>query len=364
VSSADADLVLAGGRIRTQAHPSGFVQALAVRDGDIRALGRDDEIRELVGRRTRVIDLRGRLALPAFGDVHVHAVAGGLESRRCNLLGLRTRADCLAAVAAYAAGLDGGAWVLGGGWTMAAFPGGLPTAADLDRVTGGRPAFLPNRDHHSAWVNTAALRTAGIDATTPDPPDGRAPAGPAGTGGRQRGVPGHDGQADAGRGVRDVHRGHVVSLPERSRPPHRPRRPVVHRTRDAGRGHTAAGAGFQLHFHAIGDRAVSTALDALAARPSAQRRAARHHLAHLQFITPQDAGRFRALDAVANFQPLWATADPQMEELTIPFVGAERAAWQYRIGELARLGTRIAFGSTSVVVTVAGGKVVFGSDSA
>ena len=55
--------------------------------------------------------------------------------------------------------------------------------------------------------------------------------------------------------------------------------------------------------------------------------------------------RFRALDAVANFQPLWATADPQMEELTIPFVGAERSAWQYQIGSLVRQGTRIAFGS-------------------
>ena len=106
-----------------------------------------------------------------------------------------------------------------------------------------------------------------------------------------------------------------------------------------------AAAGFQLHFHAIGDRAVAVALDTLEALPAAQRQAARHHLAHLQFIAPRDLGRFKALDAVANFQPLWATADPQMEELTIPFVGAERSAWQYQIGSLVRRGTRIAFGS-------------------
>ncbi len=80
-----------------------------------------------------VIDLRGRLALPAFGDAHVHAVQGGLESLRCNLLGLRTRHETLDAVAAYCAGLTPGAWVLGGGWTMAAFPGGLP-----DRGRPGR----------------------------------------------------------------------------------------------------------------------------------------------------------------------------------------------------------------------------------
>jgi predicted amidohydrolase YtcJ len=104
-------------------------------------------------------------------------------------------------------------------------------------------------------------------------------------------------------------------------------------------------AGFQLHFHAIGDHAVSTALDVIEALPAAQRQAARHHLAHLQFIAPRDMGRFKALGAVANFQPLWATADPQMEELTIPFVGAERSAWQYQIGSLVRRGTRIAFGS-------------------
>ena len=173
MSRSEADLVLAGGKIRTPAHPSGFVSALAVRDGIIQAVGSDDEIRELTGRRTRVIDLRGRLALPAFGDAHVHPVGGGLESLRCNLVGLRSRQECLEVVAEYCASLSPGAWVTGGGWTMSAFPGGLPTAADLDTVTGGRPAFLPNRDHHSAWVNTAAMTIAGIDARTPDPADGR-----------------------------------------------------------------------------------------------------------------------------------------------------------------------------------------------
>ena len=181
-SSGRVDLAFTGGKIRSPAHPSGFVQALAVRGGLIQAAGTDEEIRQVTGPGTRVVELRGRLALPAFGDAHVHAVAGGLESLRCNLLGLRTRQDTQAAVAAYCSGLGPlgpldplgpDAWVLGGGWTMAAFPGGLPTAADLDPITGRRPAFLPNRDHHSAWVNTAALERAGIDGRTPDPPDGR-----------------------------------------------------------------------------------------------------------------------------------------------------------------------------------------------
>src|ERR1700722_3530600 len=91
----EAELVLAGGKIRTPAHPSGFAEALAVRDAGILAVGSDEGIKELTGRRTRVIDLRGRLALPAFADAHVHPVSGGLESLRCNLVGLRSRHECL-----------------------------------------------------------------------------------------------------------------------------------------------------------------------------------------------------------------------------------------------------------------------------
>ena len=456
-SDGQADLVLTGGKIRSPAHPSGFVQALAVRGGLIHSVGTDEEIRQVTGPRTRVVELGGRLAVPAFGDAHVHAVAGGLEGLRCNLVGLRTRQESLAAVAGYCAGLGPGDWVLGGGWTMSAFPGGLPTAADLDPVTGGRPAFLPNRDHHSAWVNTAALERAGVDARTPDPPDGRIerdaagrPVGalhdgamrlvadlvpPAGAAelragllaaqadlhslgitrfqdacvgaaaelgipdvfdtyrqaaadgvltchvvgalwwDRSRGLGQIDDllarreRADRDAGGRDAGgrdaggRGRfrattvklmldgvcetftaAMSAPYLGRHGERGRLFIDPDTLREATGRLAA-EGFQLHFHAIGDLAVSTALDALEALPAEQRRAGRHHLAHLQFIAPRDMGRFRALDAVANFQPLWACNEPQMEELTLPFVGPERAAWQYLIGSLARGGTRIAFGS-------------------
>jgi predicted amidohydrolase YtcJ len=438
-----AELVLTGGKVHTPVHPSGFARALAVRDGRIQAVGTDADIRPLAGRRTRVIDLRGRLVLPAFGDAHVHAVTGGLESLRCNLLGLRTRPDTLAAVAAYCSGLPAGAWVLGGGWAMEAFPGGLPTAADLDAVTGGRPAFLPNYAHHSAWVNTAALELAGIDAGTPDPPDGRIerdrggqPAGtlhdgamrlvqvPAPSAADLRagllagqahlhslgitrfqdacvGAAAELGMPDAFDTYRQAAADGLLSCHvtgalwwDRRRDLGQVDDLLARRERAAGRfrastvklmldgvcetftaamsapyldrhGHPGgqrgglfiepdlldaaarrlAGEGFQLHFHAIGDRAVSTALDTLASLPAAGRRAARHHLAHLQFIAPRDLGRFRALGAVANFQPLWACTEPLMQQMTVPFVGPERAAWQYQIGSLARMGARIAFGS-------------------
>jgi predicted amidohydrolase YtcJ len=120
-----------------------------------------------------VVDLQGGLLAPGFVDAHVHPIQGGLERLRCDLSELSNRAEYLAAIRQYADANAGVEWILGGGWAMPAFPGGTPTAADLDTVVPDRPAFLPNRDHHSVWVNSRALEIAGIDRDTPDPPDGR-----------------------------------------------------------------------------------------------------------------------------------------------------------------------------------------------
>jgi predicted amidohydrolase YtcJ len=451
VTGSKAELIFVGGRVRTPAHKSGFARAIAISGGIIAAVGDDDEIRELAGPRTRVVDLHGRLALPAFGDAHVHAIGGGLESLRCNLLGLKTRQDCLDAIARYCVTLPEDQWVLGAGWTMEGFPGGTPTASDLDTVTGGRPAFLPNRDHHGAWVNSAALDRAGIGKDTADPADGRIERYPDGS---PTGTL-HDGAMDlvsrhvpaasaaelnaglraALRYLHSVGIAHYqdacvgaasqIAIPDTFATyrdaaadgtltasvtgalwwdRHRDSAQVtdlLSRREEAstgqantGRfratsvklmldgvcetftaamnspyldkhghetGHTGnffidpaelkeivqllAAEDFQLHFHALGDGAVTAGLHALATLTPDQRARGRHHLAHLQFIRPQDLDKFAQLGAVANFQPLWACADPQMEKLTLPFVGPERARWQYQIGGLARRGTRLAFGS-------------------
>jgi predicted amidohydrolase YtcJ len=129
---------------------------------------------------TEVVDLAGGLVAPGFVDAHVHAVQGGLERIRCDLSEVHTRDDYLTAISAYAAAHPELPWVLGGGWAMSAFPGGTPTAADLDTVVPDRPVFLPNRDHHGAWVNTRALEIAGVDEATPDPPHGRYERDPGG----------------------------------------------------------------------------------------------------------------------------------------------------------------------------------------
>ncbi|QZY28099.1 amidohydrolase [Nocardioides coralli] len=139
---------------------------------------------DVVGEGDSVVDVSGALVAPGFVDAHVHAVQGGLERTRCDLSAGNSREDYLATVAAYAADEDR-PWILGGGWAMPAFPGGTPTAGDLDQVVPDRPVFLPNRDHHGAWVNSRALELAGIDRHTPDPVDGRierdADGDPAGT---------------------------------------------------------------------------------------------------------------------------------------------------------------------------------------
>ena len=335
---------------------------------------------------------------------------------------------------------------------MSAFPGGLPVAADLDAVTGGRPAFLPNRDHHSAWVNTEALREAGVDARTPDPADGRCerdqagrPAGALHDGAMRlvaRHIPGtsdaelltalvagqthlHElgitsyqdaccvGAADE-LGMPDSFgayqmaadygflSSHVVGALwwDRDRGLDRDRRPAGpareagdgesgsarfrattvklmldgvcetftaamsspyldragHRSDHSGRlfiepevlteaARRLGGEGFQLHFHAIGDRAVSAALDAISVLPDEQRQAT-------GTIWRTCSSSPRGTWAGSTSSARWPTSSPcgrappiQMDELTLPFVGSERARWQYQIGSLLGLGTRIAFGS-------------------
>jgi predicted amidohydrolase YtcJ len=104
--------------------------------------------------------------------------------------------------------------------------------------------------------------------------------------------------------------------------------------------------GFQVHVHAIGDRAVREALDAFeAARAANGSHDNRHHIAHIQVIHPDDIARFAELGVAANMQPLWATHEPQMDDLTIPFLGPERATWQYPFASLAASGATLVAGS-------------------
>jgi hypothetical protein len=103
---------------------------------------------------------------------------------------------------------------------------------------------------------------------------------------------------------------------------------------------------FNVHVHAIGDRAVRMTLDAMeAARAAEGPRRPRYQIAHLEVIQPRDVPRFRTLGVVANFQPLWAYADGYIRDLTWPALGEERSRFLYPIGSVARSGAVLAFGS-------------------
>ncbi len=105
-------------------------------------------------------------------------------------------------------------------------------------------------------------------------------------------------------------------------------------------------AGFDAHFHAIGDAAVRGALDALSvATENTRHTDTRHHIAHLQLVDPADIPRFADLGVTANLQALWAHYDEQLVDLNLPVLGPDRESWLYPFGDLARAGASFAMGS-------------------
>jgi predicted amidohydrolase YtcJ len=394
-----------------------------------------------------VVDLQGGTLLPGFIDAHAHPLFAGINLRRCDLHGVTSAAAYTELIAAYARDHPNEEWILGGGWALEAFPGGLPHREMLDTIVSDRPVFLPNRDGHGAWVNSKALALAGIDRSTPDPPDGRIErdAGGEPTGMLQEGAAqivsrllptatdddwdaallvaqgrlmslGITGWQDAivGRAYGDEFAdpmdaylraaqagtllANVVGALWWDRDRGLDQLPELLQRRHSGRAgrfratsvkmmldgiaesHTAAmlepyldghgcatehtgldlidphelprfvsaldREGFQVHFHALGDRAVRHALDAVEeARREHGDHGQRHHLAHLQVVHPDDVPRFGRLGATANIQPLWAAHEPQMDDLTIPFLGERRAGWQYPFRSLAGAGGGLCAGS-------------------
>jgi predicted amidohydrolase YtcJ len=450
MAGAVADTVFLGGRVFDGSGSEPFAAGVAVAGSHILGVADDSVIRSYIGSQTRVVDASGGLILPGFVDAHIHPVEAGLEMGLCDLTALSTREQYLEAIGEYAARHPELEWIQGGGWQIAAFPGGAPVASDLDAIVPDRPVFLSNRDRHGSWVNSRALELAGVTADTADPIDGRierdaagAPSGTLHEGARMLvsdlipresdeqiraallraqghlftlGITGwqdaivgeYGGHTDTGDIYLaaakdgslkatvvaalwwDRNRGaeQIPGLVER-------RAQLVHERFAATtikimqdgipENQTAAltepylvpgcdcggtergisfvepealkryateldAEGFQLHLHAIGDRAVRESLDALeAARvsngPVSGAGDGRHHIAHLQIVDPADVARFADLGVTANLQMLWASYEPQMVEQNIPFLGPERAAWQYPFGDLARSGASLCAGS-------------------
>lgn len=153
--------------------------ALGVVDGVIAAIGTQDAVRTALPAAHAVVDADGGLVTPGFADSHIHLGLVALDSIQCDLAGAGTLDEVESRIRAFAASSTA-PWITGGGWALDLFEGGSPTAARLDALVPDRPALLLNADHHGAWANTLALRAAGIDASTPDPADGRIDRDPGG----------------------------------------------------------------------------------------------------------------------------------------------------------------------------------------
>ena len=451
------DIAFTGGHVFDGSGADPVLTDVGVAGERIVAMG-VDPVAARIGPGTRVVDLSGRMLLPGLIDAHVHPVEGGIERLGCDLSAGWTRAEYLETVRQYVDAHPGDGWVLGGGWQMAAFPDGFPLAADLDRISSVRPIAISNRDHHSTWVNSVALRLAGITRETPDPEDGtierEADGTPTGTlheGARMlvlRLAPqptdadmragllaaqeylhafGITGWQDALIGDYGNHSSREVGVYlaaleagelharvngalwwDRQRGSQHADTQIAAldaerrlRSRDDFQlttikimqdgvienrtaavsapylrsGCACGGAadtgisfvdpaelsrivtrfdalGLQIHFHAIGDRAVTECLDAVAAaRRSNGDTGPEHHIAHLQVVHPADIARFAGLRVAANMQALWAAYDPQMVELNVPLIGDERARWQYPFQSIARAGGHLVAGSDWPVTT-------------
>ncbi|MYK27541.1 MAG: amidohydrolase [Gammaproteobacteria bacterium] len=429
-----ADLILSAGRVYTLDESEPWAEAVAIRGGHIAAVGTDEEV--LSRFRGQVFELGGRMVLPGFHDAHVHPTFGGIQLMQCDLSGSASAVALTALVAGCDAALPQGDWLVGGGWELSLFPDANPSKDLLDAINADRPIFLRGADGHSSWANSKALALAGIDAETPNPPQGiierdenGAPSGTlreSAQGLVEAIVPpltaedrleatrqavalanqfGITSMIDAATSTDEwtawqgldaaggLTARVVLSIPVSSPLTWTPDESLIRPEdrgsgqrlrRDAAKlfvdgvleGETAAllepylgegggtgmlilpadelaarvvaldAQGVQAHFHAIGDRAVRVALDAVEQAiehngPSDNR----HHISHLQLIDPTDYPRFAALNVTANFQPLWAYPDGYITDINLPAIGAERVEGMYPIGSLERAGARIAAGS-------------------
>jgi predicted amidohydrolase YtcJ len=426
----NGSLILSGGPIWTGT--GDHVEWIRVEDGSIVAVGTGTPP---PGDR---FDLDGRALLPGFHDAHVHPPIGGMAMIRCELHGVDP-ADYRDVVAAYAADHPDRPWIIGGGWSMAAFPGGNAPARILDEVVPDRPVLLHSGDGHAAWVNTRALEAAGITFATPDPSTGRiarTPDGlPIGTlhegavdlalavapedtvddlvegilaaqeyllsfgitawqdawvrpvdhaayrriddAGALRAMVSGSLWWDRDRGTEQL--APLLAMTTEGTSRYRPLgiKLMVDGVIENGTGamcHPYVGtddrgltfldretlldlvprvmaAGIQPHFHAIGDCAIRSALDAVAAAEPADVVRTRPHIAHIHVVDPIDVHRFAELGVAANAQMLWACNDDTMVDLTVPRLGARRAGWQYPFRALVDAGAHLAAGSDWSVST-------------
>jgi predicted amidohydrolase YtcJ len=407
------------------------VQAMAIGDGKVLAVGMTEEITRLAGPHTRLLDLNtantSTFVFPGFNDSHTHLGGAGQTKLNVDLTGVKSLAAMLTNVQAYAKDAQAGHWLTGGNWDHTLWADKiLPTRQDLDKVTAGHPTFLDRIDGHISIANSAALAAAGISGKTKAPQGG---AIDLDANGEPTGIlresaqgliyklippPSHDERirgdelaiADAlSHGLTSVQdfsdwqdflvfeelekQGKLnlrISewLPfkdplddlKRMRAHHDSNDPMLHTGflkgfMDGSLGSRTAAmkapfsddpnntglaqytqaqlnkmvveraqAGFQIGFHAIGDKAAAMALNAFD-QPSVSH-TARNRIEHAQVVDPADIPRFAKLGIIASMQPNHLLTDMNWAEDRL---GPQRAAYSYAWKAFLDAGVPLAFGT-------------------
>ena len=170
-SAVTPDVILTNGHIITEDSRGSVVEAVAIRQGRLVAVGTNARILTLAHKTTQVIDLHGRTATPGLIDAHAHLASGGMDHlRSLDLSTVTSIVEVRRKVAERAAQLHPGEWLTGAGWDEAKLAEKrYITVADLDDVAPRNPVWLEHTTGHYGAANSAALRLAKIDRTTPDP---------------------------------------------------------------------------------------------------------------------------------------------------------------------------------------------------
>jgi len=434
---AAADIVFINGFVYTVNENRSIAEAVVVRKNKIIFVGSSENARPFITEKSIVIDLQGRMLLPGFHDSHAHVLEGGVSLNMCNLSAMKTPREYVAALKDYGEKNPSKEWVTGFGWSLEAFPGGNPHKILLDDILPDRPAAVMCGDGHSIWVNSAALREAGVTAKTPDPAGGRIERDTAGepTGtlregamelvrkkafepsifeafeGLEKGIallnsygitsfiearaitadsydllyrlvhatgnlrarvtlslyldPRRD-DAQIGEliGKYDDDRESLLKADQvkifldgvtesktawlsdsYTGEPENFGIPIFDMDRLKKYAVRLEKAGFQLHMHAIGDRAVHEGLDLVEyIHRAGGNREGRHHLVHLYLVGKDDRSRFKRLHVTGNIQAQWA-CPAGFNEINRKYLGGERFAALFPFRTLRDEGALLAGGS-------------------
>jgi predicted amidohydrolase YtcJ len=170
ICAQDTDLIVVNGNIYTVNEKQPHAEAMAVKGDRIVFLGSNEDARKFRGDKTRIVDLGGKTVVPGLTDSHCHIFGIGEREMRFNLEGTNSLQDFLAKVGERVSQTEKGKWITGRGWIETFWkPFQFPSRQDLDKVAPDNPVFLTRADGHAAIANSAALKIARIDKSTPDP---------------------------------------------------------------------------------------------------------------------------------------------------------------------------------------------------